>query len=134
MIDLKFDHEKNTIGDAIGISKLKSAEITAKIMFEIINQQIMVQELYDDPMDAPHELRKKTVILENIFKECTNTAEFMMATWEAARIDAVLCQENEASEKTMSMMAMLYALSKKKREKFIQTFIERVANMEDDSE
>jgi hypothetical protein len=131
-MEIKFNHAKSTVSDAIGVEKFTANQITGKIMFEIINQQFMVQELYDNPYDAPDELRKKSVVLENVIKDCANQAEVMLAAWEYSRIDSMMTLDNGQADNILKMITMFYAMSDKKRDAFVKLFVERACADRDD--
>lgn len=120
---VKINHESKTLQQSLGIEDNRANVITATVMFHLINQQFMLQKLYDNPNEAPRSMRTKTGVLEKVLQEVTGDNELVLATWESARFDAIIELDDDHASKLIAMFTMMYVLANNNKEQFIKEFI-----------
>lgn len=122
---VKFDHTQRNLQSSLSIDEERSDELDAIVLYSILNQAFMMQKLFDNPKDAPANMRTKTGVLERCFESAKNEAERIYLTWEYSRVD------RESDSKKMRMvlggLAMMYEALNGDEEKFVQMFIEKKA-------
>lgn len=122
---VKFDHTQKNLQAALDIDDQRSDELDALVLYSILNQSFMMQKLFDNPKDAPANMRTKTGVLERCFESAKNEQERIYLTWEYCRIDS-----NSDSKKLMMLLsglAMMYEAIGGDEDKFIQMFAEKKA-------
>lgn len=120
---VKINHESKTLQQSLGIEENRADEISALVMFNMINQTYMIQHLYDSPDEAPRSMKTKTGVLENVLNEVSGENEIILATWEAARFDAIIELDEEHASKLLAMFSMMYMMADRKKDNFIKQFL-----------
>lgn len=119
---VKFDHTQRDVQRALSIPDDRSDVLDAKVLFNIINQAIMVNELFDDPDDAPSNLRTKTGLMERILDEANTDNERVYLVWEFSRLDLRMDTDKHLKH-VLAGMAMLYKAVDGDEDKFTEKFI-----------
>lgn len=119
---VKFDHTEGNISRSLNITDERSDELDALVMYNIINQTMMTRQLFDDPKDAPPNMRTKTGILERCFESTTNEAERIYVVWEYSKID-VRVDGDQKLQAILSGMAMLYDAVNGDEDTFVSKFV-----------
>ena len=119
---VKFDHTAGNINRSLNISDERCDQLDALVMYSIINQAMMIRQLFDDPKDAPANMRTKTGVLERCFESTVNEAERIYLVWEYAKIDLRL-DKDQKLQAIMSGMTMLYEAVNGDEDRFINKFV-----------
>lgn len=119
---VKFDHSAGNVQAALSIPDHRSDVLDAKVLFNIINQAIMVNKLFDDPDDAPSNLRTKTGLIERILDEAKSDNERVYLVWEYSRLDLRLDTDKNLQQ-VLAGMTMLYKAVDGDEDKFVEKFI-----------
>ena len=119
---VKFDHTAGNINRSLNISDERCDELDALVIYNIINQGMMIRQLFDNPDDAPANMRTKTGVLERCFESTANEAERVYLVWEYAKIDMRIDKDVKL-QAIMSGMAMLYDLVNGDEDKFVKKFV-----------
>lgn len=119
---VQFDHTSGNIPRSLNITDERSDQLDALVMYNIINQGMMIRQLFDNPDDAPVNMRTKTGILERCFESTNNEAERIYLVWEYAKLDVRLDKDVKL-QAIMSGMAMLYDAVNGDEDKFIEKFV-----------
>ena len=117
-----FDHTARDVQGALSISEARCDQLDAIVMYSLINQTMMVRKLFDNPDDAPSNLRTKTGILERALEAAENDNERIYITWEYGRLD-VRTDVDKKAQMALGGLAMLYDLVDGDEDKFISKFI-----------
>ena len=120
---VKINHESKTLQQSLGIDDNRADSISAFVMFHMINQTYMIQHLYDSPDEAPRNMKTKTGVLENVLSEVSGDNEIILATWEAARFDAIIELDEEHASKLLAMFSMMYMMADRKKDNFVNQFL-----------
>ena len=119
---VKFDHTSGNIPRSLNITDERSDQLDALVMYNIINQGMMIRQLFDTPDDAPANMRTKTGVLERCFESTNNEAERIYLVWEYAKLDIRLDKDVKL-QAIMSGMAMLYDAVNGDEDKFVEKFV-----------
>lgn len=119
---VKFDHTSGNINRSLNITDERSDQLDALVMYNIINQGMMIRQLFDSPDDAPANMRTKTGVLERCFESTNNEAERIYLVWEYAKLDIRLDKDVKL-QAIMSGMAMLYDAVNGDEDKFVEKFV-----------
>lgn len=119
---VKFDHTERNIHRSLKITDERMEELDALVIYNIINQGMMIRQLFDKPSDAPANMRTKTGVLERCFESTANEAERIYLVWEYAKIDLRIDSDTKL-QGIMSGMAMLYEAVNGDEDRFIEKFI-----------
>ena len=119
---VKFDHTSGNIPRSLNITDERSDQLDALVMYNIINQGMMIRQLFDSPDDAPANMRTKTGVLERCFESTNNEAERIYLVWEYAKLDIRLDKDVKL-QAIMSGMAMLYDAVNGDEDKFVEKFV-----------
>jgi len=119
---VQFDHTSGNIPRSLNITDERSDQLDALVMYNIINQGMMIRQLFDNPDDAPVNMRTKTGVLERCFESTNNEAERIYLVWEYAKLDVRLDKDVKL-QAIMSGMAMLYDAVNGDEDKFIEKFV-----------
>lgn len=119
---VKFDHSAGNVQAALSIPDHRSDVLDAKVLFNIINQAIMVSKLFDDPDDAPSNLRTKTGVIEKILDEAKTDNERVYLVWEYSRLDLRMDTDKKLQH-VLAGMTMLYKAVDGDEDKFVEKFI-----------
>lgn len=119
---VQFDHTKGNINRSLGITDDRSDELDAIVMYNMINQAMMIRQLFDNPKDAPDNMRTKTGVLERCFESTNNEAERVYLVWEFAKLDMRLDSDTKV-QAIMSGMTMLYDAVNGDEDKFVEKFV-----------
>lgn len=119
---VKFDHSAGNVQAALSIPDHRSDVLDAKVLFNIINQAIMVSKLFDDPDDAPSNLRTKTGVIEKILDEAKSDNERVYLVWEYSRLDLRMDTDKKLQH-VLAGMTMLYKAVDGDEDKFVEKFI-----------
>ena len=122
---IEFNHEEKNIHRSIGLTDDRADEITAGVLFEMINQSYLVDKLFSNPEEAPVNLRTKTGVMERSLEDVNYNNEMVYAIWEYTKYDMMTSSENKHHEKMKMAMSMLFMMSDMKKEKFIRNFINK---------
>lgn len=129
---ITFNHTVSTIQESIGIPDMKADTLTASIMYEMMNQSYLLNSLYDNPEDAPPNLRTKTGILERVFEEASNEQERLYVMWEMSKFDIIASTDSKRLREMSTLMSMMYVMSDKKKQKFIDLYIKKKNKVRDE--
>ena len=119
---VQFDHTSGNIPRSLNITDERSDQLDALVMYNIINQGMMIRQLFDNPDDAPANMRTKTGVLERCFESTNNEAERIYLVWEYAKLDVRLDKDVKL-QAIMSGMAMLYDAVNGDEDKFVEKFV-----------
>lgn len=119
---VQFDHTSGNIPRSLNITDERSDQLDALVMYNIINQGMMLRQLFDSPDDAPANMRTKTGVLERCFESTNNEAERIYLVWEYAKLDVRLDKDVKL-QAIMSGMAMLYDAVNGDEDKFVEKFV-----------
>ena len=119
---VKFDHSAGNVQAALSIPDHRSDVLDAKVLFNIINQAVMVNKLFDDPDDAPSNLSTKTGVIEKILDEAKTDNERVYLVWEYSRLDLRMDTDKKLQH-VLAGMTMLYKAVDGDEDKFIEKFI-----------
>ena len=119
---VRFDHTSGNIPRSLNITDERSDQLDALVMYNIINQGMMIRQLFDNPDDAPVNMRTKTGVLERCFESTNNEAERIYLVWEYAKLDIRLDKDVKL-QAIMSGMAMLYDAVNGDEDKFVEKFV-----------
>lgn len=119
---VKFDHSERNINRSLNITDERSDQLDALVMYTMVNQAMMIRQLFDDPKDAPANMRTKTGILERCFEAAENEAERIYLVWEYAKID-IRMDSDKKLQAILSGMTMLYEAVNGDEDKFIEKFV-----------
>jgi hypothetical protein len=119
---LKFNHEGSTMGAAMGLERNQEAVLLGNMFYEIVNRDFIMHDLYDNPEEAPIELRTTSGLLESCLKRCSTENERTFTIWEFSKTDFLRSTENKNLEGMLQAVMMIYMMSDKKRDKFIEKF------------
>lgn len=119
---VQFDHTSGNINRSLNITDERSDQLDALVMYNIINQGMMIRQLFDTPDDAPANMRTKTGVLERCFESTNNEAERIYLVWEYAKLDIRLDKDVKL-QAIMSGMAMLYDAVNGDEDKFVEKFV-----------
>lgn len=98
----KLDHSKSKLNAAFGISDYDKLYIKSAIIFELLSVHIMVNELYDDPKEAPSNMTTTTGLLERAMSHIDDKTQqiFMLMVFQ------------ETFDQTRTHMEMAASVSK----------------------
>lgn len=119
---VKFDHSAGNVQSALGIPDHRSDVLDAMVLYSIINQAIMIDTLFDNPKDAPMNLRTKTGIIERILENAKNDNETAYLVWEFARLD-IRMDTDKKLQHVLAGMTMLYKAVDGDEDKFVEKFV-----------
>lgn len=119
---VQFDHTKGNVNRSLGITDERSDQLDALVMYNMINQGMMIKQLFDDPSEAPDYMRTKTGLLERCFESTNNEAERIYLVWEFAKLD-IRIEKDIKLQAIMSGMAMLYDAVNGDEDQFIEKFV-----------
>ena len=119
---VKFDHSAGNVQAALSIPDHRSDELDAKVLYNIINQAIMINTLFDNPDDAPSNLRTKTGLIERILDEAKSDNERVYLVWEYSRLDMRMDTDKKLQH-VLAGMTMLYKAVDGDEDKFVEKFI-----------
>jgi hypothetical protein len=122
-MSVKFDHTQESLHLALGIDDERSDALDAIMFFCIIDQNILRDSLFDDPDEAPMNMRTKTGILEKAFDEAKNEPERIYLSMEYGKIDTDLDNDNNGIRTFMKGLLMMYEGVDGNLHKFISKFI-----------
>lgn len=71
----KLDHSKNSFGEVMGLSDYEQHHAKTAILFETINCNLLAQRLFEDPEDAPADLRTVSGVLEKALSHSLSPAQ-----------------------------------------------------------
>lgn len=117
-----FDHSARNFQGALNIEQDRTDELDAIVMYSLINQAMMVKQLFDDPDDAPSNMRTKTGILERALESAKNDNERIYITWEYARVDARTDMDKRAAT-ALGGLALLYQIVNGDEDEFVAKYI-----------
>lgn len=119
---VKFDHSAGNVQAALSIPDDRSDVLDAMVLYSIINQAIMVDTLFDNPKEAPMNLRTKTGIIERILESAENDNETAYLVWEFARLD-IRMDTDKKLQHVLAGMTMLYKAVDGDEDKFVEKFV-----------
>lgn len=117
-----FDHSARNFQGALNIEQDRTDQLDAIVMYSLINQAMMVRQLFDNPDEAPSNMRTKTGILERALESAENDNERIYITWEYARVDARTDMDKRASL-AISGLAVLYQMVNGDEDEFVAKYI-----------
>lgn len=126
-MSIKFDHTQSSINLALGIDDERSNELDALIFFKLIDQRVMAESLFDDPKDAPVNMRSKTGLLESVFESTKNECERIYVTFEYSKVEQNMDHNVKGIRGFMGGLHMLYQGADGDQDKFIHKFISYIA-------
>ena len=119
---VKFDHSAGNVQAALSIPDDRSDVLDAMVLYSMINQAIMIDTLFDNPKDAPMNLRTKTGIIERILESAENDNETAYLVWEFARLDLRIDTDKKLQH-VLAGMTMLYKAVDGDEDKFVEKFV-----------
>ena len=87
MEKIQFNHDVRTMSQALCIPDERRHYLHAVVLFNMVYQNIMVTSLFDDPDEAPINMRTKSGCLEKMLEAAESEAERLYLTWEYCSID-----------------------------------------------
>lgn len=133
---VNFNHEAREISKSLNIDEKRSTQLDAMLIYNIINQEMMVRNLFDDQEEAPINLRTKTGLLERCFENTKCEEERVYLVWEYAKLDMRLKDDNKL-QAVMTGMAMLYEVVNGDEQAFIKKFVsfrDKAKDMNEDND
>ena len=122
-MSVKFDHTQDSLNLAIGIDDERSDELDAIVFFSIIDQAFLAESLFDNPDDAPVNMRTKTGMMERMFEQGSTEAERIYLAMQFGKIDRDMDFKSSGVHKFLSGLAMIYEGVDGDHDKFIKKFI-----------
>lgn len=124
MENFKFNHDVETMGDALGISKERQTYIRGLITFYMMYGHVLLNQLFDNSDEAPANLRTKSGSLEKMFDHAENEAERVLMTWDYCSVD-IKHRDDPRGLAMMAMTAMKIEEVNMDVDKFMTWFLER---------
>lgn len=124
-MNIKFDHQQENIGAALGVSDERAKEIQALLHFIELEKTFTAHKLFDKEEDVPAEFKVKTAILDSALDEAKNDNEALYMTYEWAHhslLKKISANYDEMSQK----LTMLYMISNQDKDTFIREFVKKV--------
>ncbi len=117
---MKLNHEAKSLGDAFNLSDNIQNRITATILYEFINRQYQMENLFDDEDDAPLELTTTSGALEACINKASGAAEKLYTVWEFAKMEMLKRDKKNTHQfiGLMSLAAITYSFVNRDYDKF----------------
>lgn len=87
MEKIQFNHDVRTMSEALCIPDERRHYLHAVVLFNMVYQNIMVISLFDEPNEAPVNMRTKSGCLERMLESAETEAERLYMTWEYCSVD-----------------------------------------------
>jgi len=87
MEKIQFNHDVRTMSEALCIPDERRHYLHAVVLFNMVYQSIMVHSLFDDPDEAPINMRTKSGCLEKMLEAAETEAERLYIVWEYCSVD-----------------------------------------------
>lgn len=87
METIQFNHNVKTMSESLNITDERRHYLHAVVLFNMAYQHIMVNSLFDDPDEAPINMRTKSGCLERMLESAENIEEQIYLAWEYCTID-----------------------------------------------
>jgi len=87
MEKIQFNHDVRTMSQALCIPDERRHYLHAVVLFNMVYQSIMVHSLFDDPDEAPINMRTKSGCLEKMLEAAETEAERLYIVWEYCSVD-----------------------------------------------
>jgi len=120
---IKFDHSQDSLHLAIGIDDERSDELDAIVFFSIIDQSVLTESLFDNPDDAPINMRTKTGMMERMFEKGSTEAERIYLAMQFSKIDRDMDFESSGVHGFLAGLTMMYEAVDGDCDKFLRKFI-----------
>jgi len=104
MENIKFNHDVKTMSEALCISDERRHYLHAVVLFNMVYQNIMVTSLFDEPEEAPANMRTKSGCLEKMLEAAETESERIYITWEYCSVD-LKTDDGPAGAMFLSMIA-----------------------------
>lgn len=121
---MKLNHEAKTLGDAFHLPEDVQNRISATVLYEIVDKQFKLENLFDDVDDAPLEMRTTSGLLESCLNRASGAAEKLYMMWEFAKIEHLKNNKNRFKDfmGLLSIATITYAMTDKNYENFCKRF------------
>lgn len=120
---IKFDHSQNSLNLAIGIDDERSDVLDAIVFFSIIDQSVLAESLFDNPDDAPVNMRTKTGMMERMLEHGSTEAEIIYLAMQFSKVDRDMDFKSSGVHGFLSGLAMMYEAVDGDCDKFVKKFI-----------
>jgi len=87
MEKIQFNHDVRTMSEALCIPDERRHYLHAVVLFNMVYQSIMVHSLFDEPDEAPINMRTKSGCLEKMLEAAETEAERLYIVWEYCSVD-----------------------------------------------
>lgn len=87
MEKIQFNHDVRTMSQALCIPDERRHYLHAVVLFNMVYQSIMVHSLFDEPDEAPVNMRTKSGCLEKMLEAAETEAERLYIVWEYCSVD-----------------------------------------------
>jgi hypothetical protein len=87
MEKIQFNHDVRTMSQALCIPDERRHYLHAVVLFNMVYQSIMVHSLFDEPDEAPINMRTKSGCLEKMLEAAETEAERLYIVWEYCSVD-----------------------------------------------
>ena len=130
-INFDIKHDLPTLNQCFGISDEKRERLYAGMFYHYIYRQYLSESLFDKN-NVPDNFNRKSNVLEVILnEECDNAMEQVYIGIEYGRFDARIQDEDKKLFLTMMVFEAKLTKLKYDKEKFLQWYVERVAEDND---
>lgn len=120
---INFDHSQKSLNLAIGIDDERSDELDAIVFFSIIDQSVLAESLFDNPDDAPVNMRTKTGMMERMLEHGSTEAEIIYLAMQFSKVDRDMDFKSSGVHGFLSGLAMMYEAVDGDCDKFVKKFI-----------
>ena len=120
---IKFDHSQNSFHLAMGIDDERSDALDAIVFFSIIDQSVLAESLFDNPDDAPVNMRTKTGMMERMLEHGSTEAEIIYLAMQFSKVDRDMDFKSSGVHGFLSGLAMMYEAVDGDCDKFVKKFI-----------
>lgn len=134
-----FVHDAEDLESSLGIKPYRSSVLQTAVTFFVLSNRSFVQDMYDDPDDAPQSMKSKTLLLQNTLEICDNLNEqiYISMVFEPSfqrtykgiameeRVKEILKNEKEGVKKEVSIQDQLLKKSIDPGHKYSYTTLSR---------
>lgn len=120
---IKFDHSQDSLHLALGIDDERSDELDAIVFFSIIDQSVLAESLFDNPEDAPVNMRTKTGMMERMLDHGSTEAETIYLAMQFSKVDRDMDFKSSGVHGFLAGLAMMYEAVDGDCNRFVKKFI-----------
>lgn len=106
MEKIKFNHDCEKLHQSMGIDEDRKYELEVAVLYNMLLNALMLDKLFDNPDDAPTNMRTKSGMLEKILDYAMDDAELVYLGMEYVIQDKL----SDTTEGKLFMSAVLHKL------------------------